>query len=117
MNLIYDDDYWHYPGYFRNKNGTCRLRVWESDKYDYKLAIVTEVDYNPGPSITNCAEKITDKLDKEFGPHVLIENYGNDYDYVRYAFAGTVRHAKWSRVYTGELTPELLEKFFEEKTK
>lgn len=53
--------------------GRCRLRIWHAEK----VALVTELDGNPGPSITNAAEQVTaavlDVLDGL--PYTIVEHY------------------------------------------
>lgn len=60
------------------REGCCRLRVW----HEQEIAVVTELDDNPGPSVTNAIETIADVvqqiLDRPIGTddgYLLVEHY------------------------------------------
>lgn len=43
--------------------GICRLRAW----HDRNVAVVTELDDNPGPSVTNAIESVADAVESLLG--------------------------------------------------
>ncbi len=51
--------------------GRCRLRVWHPER----VALVTELDDNPGPSVTNSAEVIAEEVRAMFDGYTLVEHY------------------------------------------
>lgn len=67
-------DRWEYPNGVYRTTGVCRLAVFrDATRF---LCVVSELDDNPGMSVTNAAEAINDKLRREYGDDVVqIEHY------------------------------------------
>lgn len=83
---------WRYPARFGRGWGVCRLRVWDVPEVVGHVAVVTELDDNPGPSVTNSAEDIVPLLGVSWpGPLVVFEHYPADP-------ASTLRWARKGRV-------------------
>lgn len=79
VDLLTDTPRWAYPTPgFPGKTGECRLRLWRvvDDSYGNGkayVAVVTELDDNPGASVTNSAESIYAALCE-----ALADEYGVD---------------------------------------
>lgn len=58
---VYTINRWQYESAAGAGFGTCRLRIWEAPGTGI-VAVVTELDDNPGASITNSAEQIIGAL-------------------------------------------------------
>lgn len=68
MKLIYEGDL-GYLGYFE-RPALCTIQVFES-RYR-RVVIATEIDENPGTSITNASENVAHTVEKRFNwPHVF----------------------------------------------
>jgi hypothetical protein len=74
------------------RNSVCKLAVYcREDNTEKKwLVIATEIDSNPGPSITNSIEALASCISDyspggDFEKFVLIENYGNTHDHVTFS--------------------------------
>lgn len=53
------DQHLDYAGFNEHRQrGVCRVRVW----LDRRVAVVTEIDENTGPSVTNCIEHVADAV-------------------------------------------------------
>lgn len=50
-----------YPGWDESHPGRCRMRAFP----DIKLVVVSELEDNPGPSITNCIEHVASAAEEE----------------------------------------------------
>ncbi|WP_309723177.1 hypothetical protein [Armatimonas sp.] len=77
--VIYDGP-WHYKGYHGVKS-VCYLRLYQPKGSSPAIAIFTELDQNPGTSITNRIEVLTtlawEFLQKPEAAPVVIEHYPN----------------------------------------
>jgi hypothetical protein len=63
------------------KEGACRIRVYDTPKGP--LVLMSEVQGNPGPSVTNAAEFIVKQVSGRLGlkEAIFVEHYdGNSYD-------------------------------------
>lgn len=75
-------------------DGACRLRVWRPER----VIVVTELDDNPGMSVTNAAEEVAFALERRLsvdvldGTYTLVEHYppraGHPADFDLVTFAG-----------------------------
>lgn len=102
-SLLIESRPFEYDGIWPHQKCRCFLDVY-STKIG-KICVVTELNDNPGASVTNCIEKIAAKLHSEYGDHVLIEHYGaqsydfprkEDYSLVR--FSGEFCNPKWHTI-------------------
>lgn len=77
--VIYDGP-WHYRGYHGVKS-VCYLRLYQPKEPRPAIAIFTELDQNPGTSITNRIEVLAtlawEFLQKPTAPPIVIEHYPN----------------------------------------
>lgn len=74
VRLMRDEPAWSYPGIWAGQKPICRLRVF-SDPRGPLICVVTELEENPGASVTNCAEKIYAKLQDEYPGCIHVEHY------------------------------------------
>ncbi|WP_309707573.1 hypothetical protein [Armatimonas sp.] len=77
--VIYDGP-WHYQGY-HGVRSVCYLRLYQPKEPRPAIAIFTEIESNPGTSITNRIEVLTtlawEFLQKPDAAPVVIEHYPN----------------------------------------
>ena len=77
--MVADVGEWTYPSLCAGGMGVCRLRVWDAAEMIGHIAVVTELDSNPGASVTNSAECIIPALAGMFpGPLITYEHYPAD---------------------------------------
>ncbi len=79
--------------------GLCHAKVYEDEVS--LIAIVTELDDNPGPSITNSIESIIKKIEDQFGnlgkTIFVIENYKDNFGRDDYDLVLT-EPTRWKRI-------------------
>jgi hypothetical protein len=63
MPLRHDIPRYPYPG-FRDCESACRLRIWQQERAS--VVIVTELDDNPGTSVTNRAEALAMQVYRQY---------------------------------------------------
>ena len=77
--VIYDGS-WHYKGYHGGRS-VCHLRLLRLAETGSSVAIFTEIDQNPGTSITNRIEVLAtlvwEFLQKPETPPIIVEHYPN----------------------------------------
>lgn len=72
-----------YDGFWHGRPGRCRLTYWpptvvmaNDATVGYPgLAVVTELDDNPGPSVTNAIENVAAAVERVVGEPVASENW------------------------------------------
>ena len=76
---VYDGS-WHYKGYHGVKS-VCYLRLYQPEESRPAIAIFTELETNPGSSITNrievLATMVWEFLQRPENPPVVVEHYPN----------------------------------------
>src|SRR5579875_3621161 len=83
-------------GFMRNPV-YARVRIYEHD--GKRIALVTELDNNPGQSVTNAAEIVYETVTARHRPDLLLEHYPDDNEYDLVCTAGEV---SWKRCTTQE---------------
>lgn len=99
----------------------CQLRIWFAGNPYGALAIVTELDSNPGSSVTNVAETLWASIASEFDLGESFEMYehyawkGEPAHFNRVTFrltvGGVFRGPKWTGMYSTSVMTDLIREF------
>jgi hypothetical protein len=83
MRQTGDQQRFPYPGFPGGSWGACRLRTFEPDDGEDEwrpVVVATELDDNPGPSVTNAVEQLAGEAWRKLfptlpAPPVVVEHY------------------------------------------
>lgn len=75
MQLIHEPNFTYDS--FLGRNGICDLKVYKHN--NKTVCLVSEINANTGPSVTNSAEFIYDKLSEKYDNMVMVEYYSDGY--------------------------------------